>query len=46
MPFIEVVEATDEADAGTLLAGGPFAKVGLFSAGEVKPRRRAFGAML
>jgi hypothetical protein len=38
--------ATDEIDAKALLAGDPFAKVGLFSASEVKPWRRTFGATL
>ena len=41
-----VIEAADEADAKAFLAGDPFAKVGLFSASEVKPWRRTFGAAL
>ena len=41
-----IVEAADEADAQALLAGDPFAKVGLFSASEVKPWRRTFGAAI
>ena len=41
-----IVEAADEADAKALLASDPFAKVGLFSASEVKPWRRTFGATL
>ena len=41
-----VIEAADEADARAFLAGDPFAKVGLFSASEVKPWRRTFGAAL
>ena len=41
-----VIEATDEIDAKALLAGDPFAKVDLFSATEVKPWRRTFGATL
>ena len=41
-----IVEAADEADAKALLAGDPFAKVGLFSASEVKPWRRTFGAAI
>jgi len=41
-----VIEATDEIDAKALLAGDPFAKVGLFSASEVKPWRRTFGATI
>jgi uncharacterized protein YciI len=41
-----VIEADDEADAKAFLAGDPFARVGLFSASEVKPWRRTFGAAL
>lgn len=41
-----VIEATDLIDATALLAGDPFAKVGLFSTVEVKPWRRTFGATL
>jgi uncharacterized protein YciI len=41
-----LIEATAEADARALLTGDPFAKVGLFSASEVKPWRRTFGATL
>jgi uncharacterized protein YciI len=41
-----VIAAADEADAKAFLAGDPFAKVGLFSASEVKPWRRTFGAAL
>ena len=41
-----VIEATDEIDAKALLAGDPFAKAALFSAVEVKPWRRTFGAAL